>query len=76
MPQKLTKERHQSGLADLAVKHYEKVLALAEEGQSRMDVDGEGGRDDFAKHAAYNLHMIYVTRDSPDLAREVMRRWL
>jgi hypothetical protein len=73
-------------LADLAVKHYERVLALAEERLSLMDVDDDdgggdraalGGRpNDFAKHAAYNLHMIYLTRDSPDLAREVMRTWL
>jgi hypothetical protein len=55
---------------------------MAEEVESRMDVDGDDGeglakdRRDFAKRAAYNLHMIYVTRDSPDLAREVMRKWL
>lgn len=32
--------------------------------------------DDFAKVAAYNLSMLYISSGSEDLGRAVARRWL
>ncbi|KAK4700486.1 general transcription factor 3C polypeptide 3 (transcription factor C subunit 4), partial [Phenoliferia sp. Uapishka_3] len=77
------------GLQSYAVKHYEKVLKLATADRlaaraSRMELDRDNddsddedeGPDDFARVAAYNLSILYVTTGSDDLARSVAKRWL
>jgi len=76
---------HQLGILDLAVKHYEKVLVLADSAKAAadatMDVDAaaksEGGPPlDLSKEAAYNLSLIYFTRNAPELARSVADKYL
>lgn len=69
---------HQLGVLDLAVKHYENVLARADERMKDppMQLQGEEGVLDLSKEAAYNLAIIYYTRNAPDLARDVVRRYL
>lgn len=32
--------------------------------------------ESFAREAAYNLQLLYVTTNNRDLAREVARKWL
>ncbi|KAJ2916357.1 hypothetical protein MD484_g4072, partial [Candolleomyces efflorescens] len=57
---------HQLGLYSYAVKHYEKVLQMAE----------ETGDDLYGKESAYNLSLIYVFTGATPLARALYRRWL
>lgn len=66
---------------DLAVKHYEKVLEMSDEHKktSEMEMDGvERAMQqlDLSREAAYNLSSIYFTRGAPDLARQVVDRYL
>ncbi|KAF9526180.1 hypothetical protein CPB83DRAFT_896331 [Crepidotus variabilis] len=57
---------HQLGLYSQAVKHYEKVLELAEQAKDDM----------YAKETAYNLSMIFVFTGANLLADALYRRWL
>ncbi|TFK37274.1 hypothetical protein BDQ12DRAFT_736397 [Crucibulum laeve] len=57
---------HQLGLYSHAVKHYERVLEMAERG-----ID-----DTFARESAYNLSLIYVITGAIPLANDLYRRWL
>jgi len=54
------------GLYTYAVKHYEKVLEMAEA------IEGGG----FCREAAYNLSLILVTTGATPLADELYRKWL
>lgn len=73
-----------SGILDLAVKHYEKVLELkdadTQDTASGMELDENAGNPapkiDLSKEAAYNLSLIYFTRNAPDLARTVVDKYL
>lgn len=69
---------HQIGVLDLAVKHYETVLARADARlkDPPMQLQGEEGVLDLSKEAAYNLSSIYYTRNAPDLAKDVVERYL
>jgi general transcription factor 3C polypeptide 3 (transcription factor C subunit 4) len=69
---------HHLGILDLAVKHYENVLARADERikDPPMQLQGEEGILDLSKEAAYNLSIIYYTRNAPELARDVVSRYL
>ena len=67
------------GILDLAVKHYEKVLAMADEYSKEplMGVDGTKAKPlDLSKEAAYNVSQIYFTRKAPELARSVVETYL
>ncbi|KAF8883905.1 hypothetical protein CPB84DRAFT_1750548 [Gymnopilus junonius] len=57
---------HQLGLYTHAVKHYERVLDMAE----------KAGDNYFAKEAAYNLSLIFVFTGAAPLADALYRRWL
>ncbi|KAF9032358.1 hypothetical protein BJ165DRAFT_1535052 [Panaeolus papilionaceus] len=57
---------HQLGLYSHAVKHYEKVLELAE----------QAGDDLFAREAAFNLSCIFVFTGAVPLADALYRKWL
>ncbi|PPQ68724.1 hypothetical protein CVT26_003630 [Gymnopilus dilepis] len=57
---------HQLGLYSHAVKHYERVLDMAE----------KAGNDYFAKEAAYNLSLIFVFTGATPLADALYRKWL
>jgi len=57
---------HQLGLYSHAVRHYERVLDMAE----------KAGDDLFAKEAAYNLSLIFVFTGATPLADALYRRWL
>jgi len=57
---------HQLGLYSHAVKHYERVLKLAE----------QNGDDHFTREAAYNLALIFVFTGATPLADALYRRWL
>ncbi|KAK2462196.1 hypothetical protein APHAL10511_005784 [Amanita phalloides] len=59
---------HQLGLFSYAVKHYEKVLELAEEVDSAEYT--------LAREAAYNLSLIFVQTGAVPLADALYRRWL
>ncbi|KAL6299826.1 TPR-like protein [Sparassis latifolia] len=61
----------QLGLHSLAVRHYERVLEIAEE---RLKINDQ----DFglAREAAYNLSLIFVTTGATALAQNLYRRWL
>ncbi|KAJ7236030.1 hypothetical protein C8J57DRAFT_1377318 [Mycena rebaudengoi] len=59
---------HQLGLYSHAVTHYEKVLDLAQEHQSKYT--------SLAQEAAYNLSLIYAMTGAAHLARLLYRRWL
>ncbi|RXW22111.1 hypothetical protein EST38_g3735 [Candolleomyces aberdarensis] len=59
---------HQLGLYSYAVKHYEKVLQMAEESGLKDDLYG--------KESAYNLSLIYVFTGATPLAKALYRRWL
>lgn len=71
---------------DLAAKHYEEVLRLAEVEHQKHSKNDDGifsgevsdslQRLDLSKEAAYNLSSIYFTRNAPDLAREVVDKYL
>jgi len=61
----------QLGLHSLAVKHYERVLDMAER-RTRINPDDVG----FAREAAYNLSLIFVTTGANALAEDLYRRWL
>ncbi|KZT05046.1 TPR-like protein [Laetiporus sulphureus 93-53] len=61
----------QLGLHSLAVRHYERVLELAE---NRTGVNDEDYG--LAREAAYNLSLIYVTTGATPLAENLYRRWL
>jgi hypothetical protein len=41
-----------------------------------MQLQGEEGILDLSKEAAYNLSIIYYTRNAPELARDVVSRYL
>ncbi|KIY47854.1 TPR-like protein [Fistulina hepatica ATCC 64428] len=57
---------HQLGLLSHAVKHYERVLSIAEHEEKRPCV----------KETAYNLSLIYVTTGAAPLAQALYRKWL
>ncbi|KDR78033.1 hypothetical protein GALMADRAFT_245006 [Galerina marginata CBS 339.88] len=57
---------HQLGLFSHAVKHYERVLDMAE----------KAGDDHFARESAYNLSLIFVFTGAAPLADALYRRWL
>ncbi|KAI0269808.1 TPR-like protein [Gloeopeniophorella convolvens] len=61
----------QLGLHSLAVKHYERVLEMAEK-RTKTNPDDVG----MAKEAAYNLSLIFVTTGATPLAENLYRRWL
>jgi len=61
----------QLGLHSLAVKHYERVLEIAER-RTRNNSDDVG----LAREAAYNLSLIFVTTGANALAEDLYRRWL
>ncbi|KAH9997918.1 TPR-like protein [Russula vinacea] len=61
----------QLGLHSLAVKHYERVLDIAEK-KTRTNPEDVG----LAREAAYNLSIIYVTTGASALAEDLYRRWL
>ncbi|ESK86429.1 TPR-like protein [Moniliophthora roreri MCA 2997] len=61
----------QLGLHSLAVKHYERVLEMAEK-----DVESQDQTSSLAKEAAYNLSLIYVTTGAAPLAQALYRKWL
>jgi general transcription factor 3C polypeptide 3 (transcription factor C subunit 4) len=77
------------GLHSLAVKHYERVLDMAER-RTRInadvrptffaietDGDNNFAQDvGFAREAAYNLSLIFVTTGANALAEDLYRRWL
>ncbi|THV03835.1 TPR-like protein [Dendrothele bispora CBS 962.96] len=58
----------QLGLHSHAIKHYERVLEMAENDQT--------GVEHLAKEAAYNLSLVYVTTGATPLADRLYRRWL
>ncbi|KAF5345552.1 hypothetical protein D9758_012000 [Tetrapyrgos nigripes] len=58
----------QLGLHSYAVKHYERVLQMAEKQQHVAE--------NLAREAAYNLSIIYVTTGAVPLAEQLYRRWL
>lgn len=71
----------QTGIADLAVKHYEKVLEMVDEQNKGASVDmaktnASPEKLDLSREAAYNLSSIYFTRGAPDLARQVVDKYL
>lgn len=71
----------QSGLADLAAKHYEKVLEMVDEQNKTVDAAMDNAsasqpKLDLSREAAYNLSSIYFTRGAPDLARQVVDKYL
>jgi len=61
----------QLGLYTLAVRHYERVLNIA-------DIRLQTNNQDYglAREAAYNLSQIYVITGATPLAQELYRRWL
>ena len=73
------------GLYSHAAKHYEQVLELAEK---EMDADVRVNtffladvcslwlQNNFAREAAYNLSLIYVTTGAMPLAETLYQRWL
>jgi len=61
----------QLGLHSLAVKHYERVLEIAEK-KIRTNPDDVG----LAREAAYNLSIIFVTTGANTFADDLYRRWL
>ncbi|KAF9011799.1 hypothetical protein BDQ17DRAFT_1420213 [Cyathus striatus] len=61
-----TSDQYREGLYSHAVKHYERVLDLAER---RID-------ETFTKEAAYNLALIYSITGAIPLADALYRRWL
>jgi general transcription factor 3C polypeptide 3 (transcription factor C subunit 4) len=72
-----------TGIVDLAVKHYEKVLEMAAEQKTTGEMGKMDGAEttmqqqlDLSREAAYNLSSIYYTRGAPDLARQVVDRYL
>lgn len=64
------------------MKHYEQVLALADAAKKKSEeqdpeaVPGGSQKVDLSKEAAYNLSSIYLTRGAPDLARQVVDKYL
>jgi general transcription factor 3C polypeptide 3 (transcription factor C subunit 4) len=62
----------QLGLTHLAVRYYERVIAISEK------VQKEGGaiRGDLKWEAAYNLQMVYVTSGNAALARGISEKYL
>ncbi|EMD31266.1 hypothetical protein CERSUDRAFT_145423 [Gelatoporia subvermispora B] len=62
---------HQLGLYTHAVRHYERVLEMAE---ARLKTGSQAYG--LAREAAYNLSQIYVTTGATPLAQELYRRWL
>jgi len=61
----------QLGLHSLAVKHYERVLEIADR-RTRTNPDDIG----LSREAAYNLSIIFVTTGANALAEDLYRRWL
>ncbi|KAG8828672.1 transcription factor TFIIIC subunit tfc4 [Serendipita sp. 401] len=62
---------HQLNLGSFAVRHYRRVLVLAEEWQQTHSDD-----PGFGPEAAYNLSLLYVLSGAPSLAKDLYRRWL
>ncbi|PCH42829.1 TPR-like protein [Wolfiporia cocos MD-104 SS10] len=61
----------QLGLHSLAVRHYERVLQMAERKLNVYNSDFG-----LAREAAYNLSLIFVTTGATPLAEDLYRRWL
>ncbi|KAF8895474.1 hypothetical protein BD779DRAFT_1499735 [Infundibulicybe gibba] len=59
---------HQLGLYSHAVRHYERTLELAGNNNTQTLT--------FAREAAYNLSLIYVSTGAMPLAQELYRKWL
>lgn len=51
-----------------------KTANMQVDSDARKDTDGEDV--DLSKEAAYNLSLIYFTRNAPDLARNVVNKYL
>ncbi|KAL9171749.1 hypothetical protein ABFS82_03G001400 [Erythranthe guttata] len=73
---------HHIGLVDLAVKYYEKVLAIREKDYPIPILPNDNPCDsgikrpgycDLRREAAYNLHLIYKKSGAFDLARQVLK---
>jgi general transcription factor 3C polypeptide 3 (transcription factor C subunit 4) len=78
------------GLHSLAVKHYERVLEIAERrirtnpdvgpssSSTRRADDNMSSPQDvgLSREAAYNLSIIFVTTGANALAEDLYRRWL
>lgn len=71
---------HMLGLTHLAVKSYEKALALSErvQGEKReREAEGEDiGQEDFATEAAFSLASMYALGDNNEMARKVAEEFL
>jgi len=61
----------QLGLHSLAVRHYERVLEMAEK---RLLIDDQAFG--LSREAAYNLSLIFITTGATPLAEQLRRRWL
>ncbi|KAF7728472.1 transcription factor TFIIIC subunit tfc4 [Apophysomyces ossiformis] len=82
--------RH-AGLTHLAVRHYERVLLMSSSAKRGTvpegsvedvytwpddDIDEEDDDEtDLKREAAYNLHLIYMTSGSPNLAQILLRKY-
>ncbi|KAL3499833.1 hypothetical protein ACH5RR_038926 [Cinchona calisaya] len=69
---------HHIGMVTLAVKYYEKVLAIHVKDYPIPEVPKETvaqktGHCDLRREASYNLHLIYRNSGAFDLARQVLR---
>lgn len=76
------------GLHSLAVRHYEKVLDIAEHRMDTSDTVCVASWEIYvvltdlvqdmgvAREAAYNLSMIYITTGAKPLAAAIVKKWL
>ncbi|KAI7953414.1 hypothetical protein MJO28_005961 [Puccinia striiformis f. sp. tritici] len=71
---------HGLGLTTLAVRHYNRVLALAPPIDGSLSSEDSPSSseppDDLSNLAAYNLVLIYSTSGSPDLAHRLICQYL
>jgi len=64
------------GMSDLAVRAYEKILALHD---SRPHKDASGGTDgspDYAMEAAYAIQLVYSLSGNARMARDIAEKYL
>jgi general transcription factor 3C polypeptide 3 (transcription factor C subunit 4) len=66
---------HMLGLADLAIRSYEKMLSLAVP-STRAGQEGSMMHTDFAMDAAYAISTIYATSGNMEMARDVTEKYL
>lgn len=62
-----------TGILDLATRHYEKVLEVAD---ARIEQAKSKDTWNVTQEAAYNLSIIYFTRGAPDFARAISDKYL